>query len=104
MNEGRAEAIVLLRVVNSGQTTDVFKSSVGFLMIESVTFSGQTTRTKHYRHAAKPTEVLFQARRSGNFARTWGEIVEIDLNIPGNKEVQPSVSVVVSPTCSRTPA
>ncbi len=103
VNKRRAKAIVLLRIVYPCLDAHVFKRAVRFLVIERVTFAGQSARTAHHRHAAKLAEVLSDAAGFSCFARTWRQVVEIDLNVTGNKKIEAPVAVVIAPACSGAP-
>src|SRR6266545_1486384 len=97
MDEGRAETIILLRIVNARPCTYVLKAAVRLLVIERIAFSGQTTWSTHYRDAAKLTEVLTYTGRLPCLAWTRRQIIKVDFGIPGNEEVEPAIAVVVAP-------
>src|SRR5262249_45416019 len=103
MYESRRESVILLRIINARLHAYVFESTVGFLVIKSVAFAGQASGTAHNRNPSKLAEVLADPSRLACFGRTRGQIGKINFAVPGHKQIQTSIAVVITPTCSRAP-
>src|SRR5476649_1072208 len=104
MYECRRESVILLRIVDPGFHTDIFKSSVWLLMIQRVTLAGQTARSAHHRNAAKLAKVLAYTARFVCFSGTPRQIVEINFKIAGNEKIQSAIAVIIAPGSTRAPA
>src|SRR5260370_3980341 len=97
MHEGRREAVILLRIIHAGFDAGIFKSAVRLLMIKRVALSGQTSRSTHYGRAPKLTEVLSHAAGFVGILGTGRQIIQINVEVTGNKEIEPAIAIVIAP-------
>src|SRR5258708_5180212 len=103
VNECGRKPVKALRITHSRFDADIFEGAVSSLVVERIVLTLQTAWSAHHRYAAKLAKVF----RDTGLAEVRGierEVVNIKLKIAGNKNVQSTISIVVSEAWPGAPA
>ena len=90
-----AQSVVTIRIGHAGLFGDVGKCAVAFVMVKRIPGSGQ---------APWPTLYWYSFELAGTSLAKFGQVVDIEVYVVGDKEVELSIVVVIDECGSRRPA
>src|SRR5258708_29453965 len=103
MDECRRKTIIQLWIIDSGLDTHIFKGAIRFLMIKSVSFTFQSPRSTQNRHTPKLAEVLSHISGLGSLGGAGRQVVEIEIEVAGNKKIQSAIAIIIAPGRASAP-
>ena len=90
-----AHSVVALRICHTGFFAYIGEAAVPVIVIESVTFPGQTSGTALHRYAL----VLAQFA----LAKLW-QLIEVESDVVGDEEIEVTIAIVIDESCARRPS